>query len=152
MRDVTVTAAGAIAIVNRGSENPANTWIRRGGREFRRTPVLFPEVSRVVIAQPVIDRQIAPYFPGILRINSQLLLSHAGICRIIDAHLVNQAKQKTRVDEPDVGPANSRILKWLARFSRVESINACRISVHFGRITLSTELRAELISVVLLDP
>jgi len=99
---------GEVAVAGRfvlhGAGMSADGRIREIRREIRHTAVLFLEVCRVVVTQTVVEREFAGDLPGILRIESELVLADAAAGAGLDVAVVTRPRRKLAYGNPMVLP------------------------------------------------
>src|SRR6266700_4814209 len=131
----------------------ARARIRRRGRKIRLAAVLLFLVGRVIVAQAVVQREFAGHLPAVLNIHAPLLIPETRYSRNPDICTVDQAQEKTGVGKSDSGTCNGgRVQVREPRFRGAESVAAIGPQIVIVRISLKAHLRAELISMVVLDP
>src|ERR1051325_3443786 len=111
----------------------------------------FPEICREVVPQTIIQRESARNLPRVLRIQSQLSLSHPGTCWIGHLYLIDLAEQETGVAKPNIGAIHRRVLEGLPRFCGGEGVHAIGVSINDRRIALGAEFRAVFVTMIVFD-
>src|SRR6185369_7722513 len=99
-----------------------------------------------------IEGELACDLPGILSIQSELLLAHPGMSGITDGGVIRQSEKKAGIAEANVRAAHCRGLKRLTRFVGGKVINAQSVPIDEGRISLGQKLATKLVRVVALHP
>src|SRR5688572_29795587 len=124
----------------------------RRRRKLGGAPVLFPQVGRIVVSQPIIEREPAGHFPRVLGIDPQLLFAHARERGVTDAYRIDLAQQETGVSESDVSAGNGRALEGLAGLCCREIVAAGGVPANPRWISFRSEFRSEFIAMVVFDP
>src|SRR4051812_1069675 len=123
-----------------------------GGRKFGSAPILLAQVSRVVVSQTVIQRELSCHLPGILSINAELFFSGSGTSRVGHVNAIDQAQKETGVTKTHIGAVHSGSLERLACLCSRECVDPIRIAINDRRIPLGSELGAELVRMAVPNP
>jgi hypothetical protein len=69
------------------------------GREVLRTAIGFLQVSRIIVAQAIVECQFAGDLPGVLRIHAGLILSDSSTDWVVNLYLVDLTEKETGISE-----------------------------------------------------
>src|SRR6476619_521094 len=100
-----IALASSVAITFKNGSAQAATGDRIRSVESNRTLITLalPQVSLEVVADAVIQGQLAGNLPGVLGETAQSFLAQAGFVRNGRVSVVRQAQQEARVDKPIAG-------------------------------------------------